>query len=80
MDLRHVRALLGWSFLLGAGLLLVWWAMVVLVGDWMFGVHGHWFGISRTAFAALHYGGMGLLKILIVVFFLIPYLSLRIVD
>ncbi len=80
MELENLRAVLGWSTLIGWGLLLIWWGMVVLASDWMFGFHGHWFGLSRNAFDIIHYCGMGLLKLGILLLFLIPYLSLRLVG
>ena len=53
--------------------------MVALAGDWMFQTHDKWFELSRPAFYVTHYAGMGLLKLMIFVFFLLPYLALRLV-
>lgn len=77
MDVETLRAVLGWCTLLGWGVLLAWWGTVAGAGDWIFGLHGRWFGLTRPAFDAIHYAGMAFLKILILVFFLFPYLALR---
>ena len=77
MDVETVRAFLGWCTLINWVLLLVWWAMFSLAGDWMYGLHGKWFKISRQAFDVTHYAGMGLFKLLVLVFNLAPYLALR---
>jgi hypothetical protein len=79
MELETLRGVLGWCTIFGWAILLLWWAMVVAAGDWMHGLHGKWFELSRSTFYAIHYAGMGLLKLLILVFNLLPYLALRIV-
>lgn len=79
MEIEVLRGVLGWCTILGWALLLIWWAMVALAGDWMFQTHDKWFELSRPAFYVTHYAGMGLYKLLIIVFFLLPYLALRLV-
>ncbi len=77
MDIEVVRRFLAWCTVLNWIVLLVWWAMLAFSSDWVYGLHSKWFKISRGTFDALHYGGMGLFKILILLFNLIPYLVLR---
>jgi hypothetical protein len=52
----------------------------MLAHDWMYGFHGLWFHLSVEQFDALHYGGMTLYKIGILLFNLVPYIALRIVG
>ena len=58
-------------------LLLVWWAMFVAAGDWMYALHAKWFKIPRPTLDGIQYGAMAFYKIVIFVFNLIPYLVLR---
>ena len=46
----------------------------------MHGLHSRWFYLSREQFDALHYAGMALYKIGILLFNLVPYIALHIVG
>ena len=43
---------------------------------WILRVHGRWFRLSRDQFDALHYGGMSIFKIGIILFNLVPFVVL----
>jgi len=77
MELETVRSFLAWCTVLNSVLVLVWWVFFAVAGDWIYGLHGKWFKLSRPTFDAIHYAGMALLKTLIFVFNLVPYLVLR---
>jgi hypothetical protein len=80
MTLEAVRAIAAWSAIINLAVLLCWFLMFTLARDWMYRLHGKWFTFSREAFAALHYGGMGLYKLGILLFNVAPYLAMRIVG
>jgi hypothetical protein len=80
MSLEIVRAIIAWSAIINLAILLCWFLFFTLVHDWMFRLHGKWFTFSREAFDALHYGGMGLYKLGILLFNVAPYLAMRIVG
>lgn len=46
----------------------------------MHGLHSQWFHLSREQFDAVHYADMALYKLGILLFNLIPYIALRIVE
>jgi hypothetical protein len=48
----------------------------VLAHDWLFRLHGRWFRIPVSSFDAVHYSGMAIYKIGILLFFLVPLLAL----
>ena len=48
-----------------------------LAHSWMYRLHGRWFNISLNNFDAIHYAGMAIFKIGIILFNLVPYLILR---
>lgn len=77
MTLEIVRAVLAWSALVNLAILLMWFLLFVVAHDWMYRMHKGWFNLSPEAFDALHYGGMGLYKLGIILFNLVPYLVLR---
>jgi len=67
-------------FLGGALLLVVWFAAYAAAGDWIYQIHSRWFQIPRQTFDAIHYAGMALTKIAIVLFFLLPWIAVRLVS
>ena len=62
------------------GVLFVWWLCFLLAHDWMYGWHSRWFHLPVEQFDALHYVGMGLYKIGILLFNLVPYIALHIIG
>ena len=79
MTLELVTAMLGWCTLINIGLLMWWFLFVVIAHDWTFRIHTKWFKFSPEQFDAIHYAGMGIFKMGVIVFNLVPYLALRIV-
>jgi len=80
MSLEMVRKTLLWCTILNYGVLFVWWLCFLLAHDWMHGWHSQWFHLSREQFDAVHYAGMALYKIGILLFNLVPYIALRLVG
>jgi len=63
----------------GLVLLLFWFGAVVLAGDLVYDVHGTMFDLSSHELQVIHYCGMGLVKLVVGLFFLIPWVSIRLV-
>lgn len=70
------RRVLGWCTTLGIAFLFIW-AGAFLFARPLLHQQGAWFGLTPHECDLIHYGGLGLLKLLVVVFFLVPYLALR---
>lgn len=75
-----VRSVLGWCTVINFGLLFLWLLAFALAGGWMHRFHSHLFHMDRECFNAIHYAGMAVFKMLVIVFNLVPYLALRIVG
>ena len=80
MTIEMIRGMLAWSTVINFGVLLWWFLFFSLAHDWTYRVHGKWFKLTPEQFDALHYGGMAVFKLGIVLFNLVPYLALRIVT
>ena len=80
MTLETIRAVLAWCTLIDIGLLILWFAFFSLAHDWTYQYHCKWFKLSEEKFDTLHYAGMALFKIGIILFNLVPYLAMRIVG
>jgi hypothetical protein len=65
--------------LFGFLLLLFWFAAVMLAGDLVYRVHGGMFDLHRHELSVIHYCGMGLVKLVVGMFFFIPWVSIRLV-
>lgn len=69
------RFLLG-SLAVNYGILLIWFLAFAFAKDWMRGLHGRWFHLSDNTFDTIHYSGMAVYKIGILLFNLAPFLAL----
>ncbi len=76
MTIDVTRTLLLWCTVINYGVLLVWFVVFVFAHDWIQRIHGRWFRLSREQFDALHYAGMGIFKIGIILFNLVPFVVL----
>jgi len=66
------------SAALGALLLLVW-ALQFVAAPGLIQAQGKWIGLSEHEMSLINYCGLGLLKILVLVLFVIPYIAVRLV-
>jgi hypothetical protein len=80
MELGQIRDMLLWCTIINFGMLLLWFGMFTVAGGWIYRLHGRWFPMSREAFNVAHYSGIGLYKLAIFMFNLVPYLALLIVG
>ena len=64
-------------FFLSFALLLLWFVVYLLGGDWGFRIHSKWFGLNRHDYDLLYYYGMAFVKTCAILFFLFPYLSIK---
>ena len=65
-----------WSLAFNYAVLLFWFAAFILGRGWLRRLHGKWFNLSDAAFDAIHYGGMAIYKIGILLFNLAPFVAL----
>lgn len=80
MNIETLTKLLAWCTTINLGLLFIWIIIFILAHDWMYGIHKKWFNLTNEQFDAIHYGGMGLFKLFILLFNLVPYLACRIIG
>ena len=73
MTIAVTRDFLLWCTVINYGVLLLWFLVFVFAHDWIYHVHSRWFHISHEQFDALHYAGMSVYKIGILLFNLVPF-------
>ena len=80
MTIEMMRAVLGWCSIINIGLLLWWSLFLIFAHDWVYRIHSKWFKLSPATFDTIHYAGIIFLKIIVLVFSVIPYFALCIVG
>ena len=80
MDLATCRKMLAWSLVINYVILVVWFVVFVAAHDQLMGIHQQWFKLSAEQFDSYNYLGMAIYKIGIILFNLVPYISLHIVT
>ncbi|MHC4406655.1 MAG: DUF6868 family protein [Planctomycetota bacterium] len=80
MTLEFTREFLLWCTIINSGMLMVWFVFFAVARDWVHSLHGKWFRLSSEQFDAAHYNGMGIFKIVIILFNLVPLIVLYIVG
>ncbi len=53
--------------------------MFMSARNWIYRMHTRWFKISEEQFDSIHYAGMAIFKLAAWVFFIIPYLAIKLV-
>jgi hypothetical protein len=77
MSIAIVRDVLLWCTVINYGVLFVWFLFFLLTHDWMYRLHDQWFHLSVEQFDTLHYAGMAIFKVGILLFNLVPYVALH---
>jgi len=69
-----------WCTIINGSLLVISFLFCAFAGNWIYRMHSKWFPISREAFNVAIYCFIGLFKIFILVFNLVPYIAWMIID
>ena len=80
MSIEMVRDAFLWCAVINYGVLLIWFLFFIMGRDFMHRLHGRWFQLSRQQFDIIHYAGMAIFKLGIILLNLVPYVALRIVG
>jgi hypothetical protein len=76
MTAGTLRRMLIWCAVINYGILIIWFVAFVLAHGWMYELHSRWFRISIEQFDAIHYAGMAIYKVGILLFNVVPFLAL----
>ena len=77
MDAATLQHVLGWGVVVHYAILLVWFGVFVFARCGLYRLHGRFFpSLTPAAFDAIHYGGMAVYKVMVLVFWLVPWLVL----
>ncbi len=76
MMINDIKNVLLWCTVLNYGVLFIWFIAFFAAHDWMYGLHSRWFKISVETFDAIHYAGLAVYKIGILLLNLVPFIVL----
>ncbi len=79
MDIQTVRSFFMWCTIINGGLLLFSFLTCAYAKDWVYRMHGNWFPMSRETFDVVIYCFIGIMKVIVLMFNLIPYIALGII-
>jgi hypothetical protein len=80
MSLQSLKHYLLWASAIHYAILCVWAGVFLYARTWLYQLHARWFALTPEVFNALHYGLIGIYKIAIFLFCLVPYLVLAIAS
>lgn len=78
MDIQLVSRILLWCIIFDVCFLSLWFFMFLSARNWIYRMHTRWFRISKEQFDGIHYAGMAFFKLATWLFFIIPYLAIKI--
>ena len=80
MSIQMLTAFFMWCTIINAALLIFSAVMIIPAQDLVYRIHSKWFSISREAFNIAIYSYLGLFKVVILVFNVVPYVALLIIS
>lgn len=80
MDLQTLTSFFMWCTLLNGGLLLLSTVACIALPDFMHRMHRRLFPISRESFTIILYCFLGLMKMLFLIFNVVPFIALLIIG
>ena len=79
MTTNEIKQVLLWCLGLNYAILCMWFGSLFFAHDWIYQLQGRWFKLSVGTFDAIHYGGLYVFKIGIILFNLVPLIALHLV-
>lgn len=76
MNISDIHDFLLYSLIINYLILLLWFGVFVLAHDWIYRLHTRWFNIAMQTFDTIHYSGIAIYKIGIILLNLVPLLVL----
>ena len=65
---------------LNYAILFIWAGVFIFAHEWIYRIHSRWFKLPVETFDAIHYTGLAIYKIGIILFNLVPWIALCILS
>ena len=79
--MKQVEHILFWCMVMGFAVLLIWFGMIALAGEWIHTFHtqiGTMRMVSLPTFMSANYIGIGMWKMCVILCFAIPWLATKV--
>ena len=80
MNLDQITEMFKWMTIINVVVLILSFVLIVALRKFMCRIHGRMFGITEDKVAALAYGYLGIYRLLVLVFNIVPYVALVIIK
>ncbi len=76
MDISDLKEILLYSLIANYSIITVWFLAFYFAHERMYALHSRWFNIKMETFDAIHYCGMAIYKILVLVLNVAPLIAI----
>ncbi len=80
MNINLFRSFFKWCTIINGGLLILSAMLIRFAGVWIFEIHHSWIPITEDAFPVAIYILLGIFKLIVIVFNVVPYIALVIIG
>ena len=80
MNLDQLTEFFKWMTIINIGLLVLSSVLIMILKNVMCKMHGKLFGIKEENVALVAYGYLGMYKVLVLIFNIVPYISLLLIK
>ncbi len=77
--LENLAGILIRCFFLTYSLLMIWFVFFLASGDWGYNLTSPWFKVNKHEYELVCYYGIAFMKICALIFFLFPYIAIKLV-
>lgn len=80
MNITTLRNFLLWCSAINYTILIVWFLLFIMAHEFLYRLHSKWFHLSEGQFDSIHYGGMAIFKIGVLLLNVVPLIALWITS
>lgn len=80
MDIEHLISFFGWCAVINIGVLLYWAFFLMIIPDWTYRYTNRWLSVTQESFNTIHFQLIGVFKLGVILFNIVPYFALIIIS
>jgi len=80
MDIQTLESFFMWCTIVNGSIYLLWVLFFLFAPNFVYRVQSRWFPIPRETYNVIIYSFLGLFKVILIVFNIVPYVALRIIG
>ena len=80
MTVQMLQSFFMWCSIINVVLLMLMFFIITTAKEWTYKIHSRWFNISKENFDLVLYCFLGLYKLLVWIFCIIPWIALSIIS